>query len=336
MTIKANNSVDQRDVTLAGALNAALSEAMESRSNLVIMGEDIGKLGGVFRITSGLQERFGVDRVIDMPLSETGIVGMATGMALNGMSVIVEIQFDGFIYMCFNQIVSHLSRIFQKFNDRVEVVIRVPYGGGIKAVPHHEESPEALFLNIPHLEVLVVSDPCEASPAIRYALSIGRPSIIFESKKNYWKKEPVDGSYLSVIRPRLIMSGCDYTIITYGAISDPLVETISFLNSYYSLSCDMFKLVDLSYSDKEQIYRSVEKTGRVIIVHESYRFMGYGAELASELYEKYYTVLKKPILRIGSFRMPYPVTLSFKDFIPSKERLTVEISSFLKTLDKKS
>jgi pyruvate dehydrogenase E1 component beta subunit len=320
-----------KEVTFAESINMALNEAMEINDQLFLIGEDIGKLGGVFRVTSGLQSKFGEKRVIDSPLSETGIVGMAYGMVLNGLSVVVEIQFDGFLYMCFNQIASYLSRASEKFKRKLPLLIRVPYGGGIGAVPYHEESPEALCLNLPGLNVIMISDSRESRAAIVDTLEIGRPTVLFESKKNYWKKSSL--AYEGQIQePRLLMSGKDYTIFTYGAIADHVVEVADFLNKRLSLSCDIFKLVQLSDFNREAVYDSVEKTGSVVIIHESYRFMGYCAELASELYERYNKRLRLPILRIGSFKRAYPASAYYKEFLPSKERIILELSTFLRQL----
>jgi 2-oxoisovalerate dehydrogenase E1 component beta subunit len=311
-------------LTMAKALNAGLRRALEADPHVVIAGEDVGKLGGVFRVTEGLQKDFGEHRVIDSPLAESGIVGTAVGMALRGYRPVCEIQFDGFIYPAFDQIVSQLARLHYRSRGLLQmpIVIRVPYGGGIGAVEHHSESPEAYFCHTPGLKVVTCSNPVDAYWMIQQAIASDDPIIFFEPKRRYHERAELDESLTPapLHSARLARPGTDVTVIAYG----PMVRTCLDAAEAASEEGHDLEVIDLrtlSPLDMAVIYESVQKTGRVVTVHEANLNLGLGAELAARISEQCFYSLEAPVLRVGGFDIPYPPSRVEEEYLPDLDRV---------------
>ncbi|MFC7277956.1 alpha-ketoacid dehydrogenase subunit beta [Paractinoplanes rhizophilus] len=314
-------------ITLGKALNHGLRRALEDDSKVIIMGEDVGKLGGVFRITDGLQKDFGEDRVIDTPLAESGIVGTAIGLAIRGYRPVCEIQFDGFVFPAFNQIVAQVAKMFYRSlgNVRLPIVIRIPFGGGIGAVEHHSESPEALFAHIPGLKVVSCANPADAYTMIRQAIASDDPVVFFEPKRRYWEKGEVDlGADLATAFPlhdaRVARPGADATLLAYG----PMVRTC--LDAATAAAEDgrdleVIDLRSLSPLDMGTVYESVKRTGRAVVVHEAPGNLGVGAEIAARITEECFYSLEAPVLRVTGYDVPYPAARVEEDYLPDLDRV---------------
>ena len=311
-------------MTLGKALNAGLRKAMQDDDRVIVLGEDVGTLGGVFRITDGLQRDFGNTRVIDSPLAESAIVGSAIGLALRGFRPVCEIQFDGFVYPAFDQIVSQLAKMRARSGGRLSlpVVIRIPVGGGIGAVEHHSESNEAYFAHTAGLRVVSCSNPSDAYRLLRSAIQSDDPVIFYEPKRRYWDKGPVDldATPASLDRARVMRTGTDLTLVAHG----PTVHTA--LAAADAAAEDGFSVgvVDLrtiAPLDVETLRRCAEKTGRMVIVHEASTFMGIGAEIAAAVSESCFSSLRAPVLRVGAYNLPYPPAKVEDDFLPDIDRL---------------
>ena len=311
-------------LTMAKALNAGLRRALEADPKVVIAGEDVGKLGGVFRVTEGLQKDFGEHRVIDSPLAESGIVGTAVGMALRGYRPVCEIQFDGFVYPAFNQIVSQVSRLHYRSRGllRMPIVIRIPYGGGIGAVEHHSESPEAYFCHTPGLKVVTCSNPVDAYWMIQQAVASDDPIIFFEPKRRYHERAEVDESVTPapLHSGRVVRGGTDVTLIAYG----PMVKTCLDAADAAAEEGHDLEVIDLrtlSPLDMTVVFESVQKTGRVVTVHEAQLNLGLGAELAARITEQCFYSLEAPVLRVAGFDVPYPPSRVEEDYLPDLDRV---------------
>ncbi|MCW2670012.1 MAG: transketolase, central region [Frankiales bacterium] len=311
-------------LTLAKALNEGLRAAMEKDPRVVLMGEDIGKLGGVFRVTDGLQKDFGEDRVIDTPLAESGIIGTAIGLAIRGYRPICEIQFDGFVYPAYDQIVSQLAKMHARSKGSVAmpVVIRIPYGGGIGAVEHHSESPEAYFVHTAGLKVVSPSNPADAYFMIQQAIASNDPVIFFEPKRRYWEKAEVDTEATpdSLWRSRIVRPGTALTLLAYG----PMVRTCLDAAAAAEEEGRQLEVVDLrtlSPLDFETIRESVRRTRRAVVVHEAPRSIGLGAELAARLSEELYYEMEAPVLRVTGFDIPYPPSRVEEEYLPDLDRV---------------
>lgn len=311
-------------MTLGGALNAGLAAAMAADDRVVLMGEDIGKLGGVFRVTDGLQERFGSDRVVDTPLAESGIVGTAIGLALRGYRPVCEIQFDGFVYPGFDQIVSQLAKMRARSRGAITlpVVIRIPFGGGIGAVEHHSESNEAYFAHTAGLRVVACSDANDAFHMIQQAVTAQDPVIFYEPKRHYWAKSDVgeadSGDNLNTARVR--REGSDCTLIAYGpTVATALAAAHAAEEDGYSVG--VVDLRSLSPLDLPTITDEAMKTGRVVVVHEASTFLGLGAEVAAALTEACFAHLRAPVLRVGAYNLPYPPAGVEAHFLPDIDRV---------------
>jgi 2-oxoisovalerate dehydrogenase E1 component beta subunit len=311
-------------LTMAKALNAGLRRALEADPKVVIAGEDVGKLGGVFRVTEGLQKDFGEHRVIDSPLAESGIVGTAVGMALRGYRPVCEIQFDGFIYPAFDQIVSQLARLHYRSRGLLQmpIVIRVPYGGGIGAVEHHSESPEAYFCHTPGLKVVTCSDPVDAYWMIQQAIASDDPIIFFEPKRRYHERAELDESLTPapLHSARVARPGTHVTLIAYG----PMVKTCLDAAEAATEEGHDLEVIDLrtlSPLDMAVVYESVQKTGRVVTVHEAQLNLGLGAELAARITEQCFYSLEAPVLRVGGFDIPYPPSRVEEEYLPDLDRV---------------
>ncbi len=320
-------------LTLAKAVNEGLRAAMERDPKVVLMGEDIGKLGGVFRVTDGLQKDFGEDRVFDTPLAESGIIGTAIGLAMRGYRPVCEIQFDGFIYPAYDQIVSQLAKLHSRSRGQitVPVVIRVPFGGGIGAVEHHSESPEAYFAHTAGLKVLAVSNPADAYWGIQEAVASPDPVLFFEPKRRYWEKADVDldvaptGSRFSasVARP-----GRDVTLLCYG----PMVKTCLQAAEAAAEEGKEIEVVDLrglSPLDMTTVLESVRRTRRCVVVHEAPTSLGLGAELAARLQEELYFEMEAPVLRVGGYDIPYPPSRLEEEYLPDLDRVLFTVDKSL-------
>jgi 2-oxoisovalerate dehydrogenase E1 component beta subunit len=314
-------------LTLSKAINAGLRRAMENDPKVLIMGEDVGKLGGVFRVTDGLQKDFGEDRVIDTPLAESGIVGTAIGLALRGYRPVCEIQFDGFVYPAADQIISQLAKMRYRSRGHVSlpVTIRIPCGGGIGAVEHHSESPEAMFAHTAGLRVVACADPSDAFTMIQQSISSDDPVIFFEPKRRYWDKGEVDvasdlADALPFDRAKIALEGTDVTLLCYG----PMVRTC--LESAIAARGDgrSIEVVDvrsLSPLDEDTICASVRRTGRCVVAHEAPVYGGLGAEIAARITERCFYELEAPVLRVGGFATPYPPSRLEDYYLPDLDRI---------------
>ena len=311
-------------ITLAKGITMGLRAAMEADPKVIVMGEDVGKLGGVFRVTDGLQKDFGEDRVIDTPLAESGIVGTAIGMALRGYRPVCEIQFDGFVFPAFDQIVTQTAKMHFRSAGRLKMplVIRIPYGGGIGAVEHHSESPEAYFCHTPGLKVVTCSNPPDAYWMIQQAIASDDPIIFLEPKRRYHEKADVDEATPPppLHSARVVRRGSDVTLIAYG----PMIKTC--LDAAEAAAderrdLEVIDLRTLSPLDMAVVYESVQKTGRVITVHEAQLSLGLGAELAARITEQCFYSLEAPVLRVGGFDIPYPPARVEEDYLPDLDRV---------------
>jgi 2-oxoisovalerate dehydrogenase E1 component beta subunit len=311
-------------VTLARALNLGLRRALEDDDRVVLIGEDIGKLGGVFRVTDALQKDFGEDRVIDSPLAESGIVGTAVGLAMRGYRPVVEIQFDGFVFPAFDQIVSQVAKLHARSRGDllVPAVIRIPYGGGIGAVEHHSESPEAYFAHTAGLRVVTPSNPVDGYWMVQQAIACDDPVVFLEPKRRYWEKAELDPTATPdpLFAARLVRPGRDLTLACYG----PMVRTC--LDAAQAATNDgvEIEVVDLrsiSPLDVDAVCASVERTGRLVVVHEAPVFGGIGGELAARVSERCFYSLEAPVLRVGGYHAPYPPSRLEEHYLPDLDRV---------------
>jgi pyruvate dehydrogenase E1 component beta subunit len=312
-------------ITLGKALNHGLRRALENDPKVIIMGEDVGKLGGVFRITDGLQKDFGENRVIDTPLAEAGIVGTAIGLAIRGYRPVCEIQFDGFVFPAYNQIVSQVAKMFyrSKGNVRLPIVIRIPYGGGIGAVEHHSESPEAYFAHTPGLKVVTCSNPQDAYDMIQQAIASDDPIVFFEPKRRYWEKGAVDLDAtpgFPLHASRVVREGTDATVLAYG----PMVKTAldaAAAAAEDGRNLEVIDLRTLSPLDLGPAYDSVRKTGRAVVVHEAPGNLGLGSEIAARITEECFYSLEAPVLRVTGYDIPYPAARVEEEYLPDLDRV---------------
>lgn len=313
-------------MTFGRAINAGLRKAMENDPKVVLMGEDIGKLGGVFRITEGLQKDFGEHRVMDSPLAEAGILGTAIGMAYRGYRPVVEIQFDGFIYPAFDQIVCQVAKLHYRTQGKVKVplTIRVPFGGGIGSPEHHSESPEAYFTHTSGLRVVSVSNPQDAYTVIQQAIASDDPVLYFEPKRRYHVKgevnEDVDLSAESMESARVVSEGSDLTLVTYG----PLVPTAmdaAVAASDDGVSVEVIDLRSLAPIDFATVEASVRKTGRLVVTHEAAQSGGLGAEIAASITERCFYYLEHAPVRVTGFDIPYPYSKLEFHHLPDLDRI---------------
>ncbi len=315
------------ELTIARSINAGLRRAMEEDPKVLVMGEDVGALGGVFRVTEGLQKDFGEDRVLGTPLAESGIIGTAIGMAMRGYRPVCEIQFDGFIYPAFDQLVSQLAKMHYRSagSVRLPVVIRVPFGGGIGAVEHHSESPEAYFAHTAGLRVVACSTPNDAYWMIQQAIASDDPVMVFEPKRRYWEKGPVslDGPPPPLHEARVVHPSSGDRQVTVAAYG-PMVRTAldaAAAASADGVSLEVVDLRSLSPLDMPTLVASVRKTGRLVVVHEATTFLGMGAEVAARISEACFFHLEAPVLRVGGYHTPYPASRHEEDYLPGLDRL---------------
>jgi pyruvate dehydrogenase E1 component beta subunit len=314
-------------LTLGKALNEGLRKALESDPKVLVMGEDVGKLGGVFRITDGLQKDFGEDRVIDTPLAESGIIGTAVGLAIRGYRPVCEIQFDGFVYPAYDQIVSQVAKMHYRSRGklRLPMVIRIPFGGGIGAVEHHSESPEAQFAHIPGLKVVACSNPDDAYWMIQQAIACDDPVIFFEPKRRYWEKGEVDTARTlpdayPLFASRVVRTGGDMTVAAYGPMVRTALEAAQ-AASAEGRELEVIDLRTLSPLDLDPVFESVRRTGRLVVVHEAARSGGLGGEVAARVTENCFYSLEAPVARVTGFDIPYPAARAEEEYLPDLDRV---------------
>ncbi|MET7875622.1 alpha-ketoacid dehydrogenase subunit beta [Micromonospora profundi] len=314
-------------LTLGKALNTGLRRALENDPKVIIMGEDVGKLGGVFRITDGLQKDFGDQRVIDTPLAESGIIGTAVGLAIRGYRPICEIQFDGFVYPAYDQIVSQVAKMHYRSRGKLSIpmVIRIPFGGGIGAVEHHSESPEAYFAHTAGLKVVSCANPQDAYVMIQQAVASDDPIVFLEPKRRYWEKGQVDlDAPLSEAYPlhsaRVVRPGSDVTVLAYGPMVRTCLEAAT-VAAEDGRELEVIDLRSLSPLDLTAAYESVKRTGRAVVVHEAPSNIGLGAELAARITEECFYSLESPVLRVTGFDIPYPAARVEEEFLPDLDRV---------------
>lgn len=311
-------------MTMAKAINAGLRKALEADPKTVLMGEDIGRLGGVFRVTDGLQKDFGDDRVIDTPLAESSILGTAIGMAMRGYRPVVEIQFDGFVYVAFDQIVSQLAKMHARSDGQVRmpVTVRIPYGGGIGAVEHHSESPEAYFAHTAGLRVVSPSNPVDAYTLVQQAVACDDPVVFLEPKRRYWDKAEVDESVPAVdmSAARVVREGTQVTLVSYGPMVRTCLEAAAAAEPD-GTSIEVVDLRSLAPFDLDTVAASVRRTGRCVVVHEASVFLGLSAEVAAEVTEECFYQLEAPVLRVGGYHTPYPPSRLEQHYLPDLDRV---------------
>ncbi|RDV11395.1 MULTISPECIES: alpha-ketoacid dehydrogenase subunit beta [unclassified Arthrobacter] len=314
-------------MTFARAINAGLRKSLENDPKVVLLGEDIGTLGGVFRVTDGLQKDFGKHRVVDTPLAESAIVGTAVGLAYRGYRPVVEIQFDGFIYPAFDQIVSQVAKLHYRTRGAVKmpITIRVPFGGGIGSPEHHSESPEAYFTHTSGLRVVTVSNPQDACTVIQQAISCDDPVIYFEPKRRYHDKADVDDavdfrSAAPMDQARVLTEGTDVTLVAYG----PLVKTAldaAAAAADEGISIQVIDLRSLAPVDYDTVVGSVRRTGRLVITHEAGQSGGLGAEVAASITERCFYHLEAAPVRVTGFDIPYPYSKLEMHHLPGLDRI---------------
>ena len=316
-------------LNLIEAVTQALDNQLEEDKTVVVYGEDVGVEGGVFRATVGLQEKFGEKRVFDSPLAESAIVGTAIGMAINGLKPVVELQFMGFSYPAFNQIVAHVARMRNRSRGRyhLPMVIRAPYGGGIRALEHHSESTEAMFAQIPGLKVVIPSTPYDAKGLLIAAIRDPDPVLFLEPKRIYraFRQDVPEESYeLSIGKAKVVQEGSDVTIVSWGAMVRDTQAAIDMVKEK-GISPELIDLRTISPIDRETIVESVKKTGRIIIVHEAAKTLGLGAEIMAIVNEKAFLYLEAPPTRVTGFDTIFPLAKGENHYIPSPERIAKTI-----------
>ncbi len=312
-------------LTMARAINAGLRSALENDPKTLLMGEDIGRLGGVFRVTDGLQKDFGEQRVIDTPLAESSILGAAIGMAMRGYRPVVEIQFDGFVYVAFDQIVSQLAKMHARSAGQVKmpVTVRLPFGGGIGAVEHHSESPEGYFAHTAGLRVVTPSNPVDAFHLVQQAVASDDPVIFLEPKRRYWDKAEVDIAApptLPMGSARVVRAGTDVTLVSYGPMVRTCLEAAAAAEGD-GTSIEVVDLRSLAPLDLETVTSSVRRTGRCVVAHEATVFLGMAAEVAAAVAEDCFFELESPVLRVGGFHTPYPPSRLEQHYLPDLDRV---------------
>ncbi len=308
----------------AKALNAGLRAAMAADDHVLMMGEDIGKLGGVFRVTEGLQAEFGDRRVLDTPLAESGIVGTAIGLAMAGFRPVVEIQFDGFVFPAFDQITTQLAKMTNRLEGAASlpVVIRIPYGGHIGAIEHHQESPETYFAHTPGLRVVSPSTPNDAYWMIQDAIASNDPVIFLEPKAKYWMKGEVDTSQraLPLHASRIVRRGTDVTLVGHGAMVATLLQAAALAESE-GTSCEVVDVRSLSPIDYGPILDSVRRTGRMVYAQEAPGNVSVGSEVAATVMERAFFALESPVIRVSGFDVPFPPAKLEGTYLPDADRI---------------
>lgn len=321
-------------LNMVQAINQALIEEMNSDETIVVYGEDVGVEGGVFRVTADLQKKYGEKRVFDTPLAESAIVGTAVGMAINGLRPIVEMQFSGFSYPAFNQIISHVARMRNRSRGKynLPMVIRAPYGGGIRALEHHSESTEALYAQIPGLKVVIPSTPYDAKGLLISAIRDNDPVLFWEPKRIYraFKQEVPEGTYeIPIGKAKIIQSGEDITVVSWGAMVRDVQKAIEMVK-VKDISVELIDLRTIAPIDRESFIESVKKTGRILVVHEAPKTLGVGAEIISIVNEKAFLYLEAPPTRLTGFDTTFPLPRGEQHYIPTPERIAKTIEDVVR------
>ena len=317
------------EMTIVQAINQALHLEMARDKNVIVLGEDVGKDGGVFRVTDGLWKKFGDERVISTPLAESGIVGTSIGLAINGMRPVAEIQFDGFTYPALDQLISHASKMRNRSRGRftVPMVVRFPYGGGIKALEHHSDSPETYYCHTPGLKVVVPSGPYDAKGLMLSAIRDNDPVIFMEPKRMYRavKEDVPETDYTVPLgQAKIVSEGSDVTVVCWGAMVRECVNSIAEIGD---ISAEIIDLRTLSPLDADAIINSVTKTGRAVVVHEAPRNCGLGAEIAALINEKAFLSLEAPIQRVTGWDIPIPLPKLESHYFPNPKRIAKAIKA---------
>ena len=321
-------AVTPEAVTMVGALNAALRDALQEDPRVLVFGEDVGRMGGVFRVTEGLQSEFGAERVFDTPISEAGIAGAAVGLAFAGWKSVVEMQFDAFSYPALEQIIDHVAKMRERTRGRVDmpITIRIPAFGGIRGKEHHGESPETYYVHTAGLKVVVPSGALDAYRLLRLAIADPDPVIVLEPKARYWSKESGD---LSADGPgigtgRVVRGGDACTVFAYGAMVARCLEAADLLSGE-GIEARVVDLRSLSPLDVDLIAGSVRETGRAVVVHEAPRTLGMGAEIAARIMEEAFDSLEAPVARVTGWDVPYPPAALEAHYLPSVERIAAAV-----------
>ena len=318
------------NINMVGAINNAIELCMNENKDMVLLGEDIAKDGGVFRVTDGLLQKFGEDRVIDTPLAESSIIGASIGMALAGMHPVPEIQFAGFMFLGFSQLINHAARYRARTRSsmKVPMIVRTPVSGGIRTLEHHSESPEAFYAHVGGLIVVEPSNPYDAKGLFIKAAHLDDPVLFFEPTKLYrlFKQEVPEGTYeVEIGKASMVNSGDKLTIITYGTMVSEVMDVVN----ERKLSADVIDLRTINPLDEKTILESVKKTKRALIVHEAPLSFGVGAEIAARISEKAIYDLDAPILRVASDSFPYPFPGNEQHYIPNKKKISSYIDKLL-------
>jgi pyruvate dehydrogenase E1 component beta subunit len=319
---------------LVEAVNDALHVEMERDDSVLVMGEDVGKLGGVFRATAGLQDRFGADRCIDTPLAEAGILGTAVGLCMAGWRPVVEMQYDAFSYPSLDQLITHVGRYRWRTGGKMgfPITIRMPYGGGVRAPELHDDSPETYYVHTPGVKVAIPASPADAKGLLASAIRDPDPVVVLEPKLHYRtaKQEVPDGEHVVPLgRARVAREGTDVTLVAYGAMVPLCERAADALES--ETSCEVLDLRSLKPLDEGALLASVAKTGRAVIVQEAPRVAGFGAEVAAVLAEKAIFDLQGPVLRVTGYDVPYPYWQIEDHYMPSVERVADAVRRVLST-----
>ncbi len=324
-----SNSVE---LSIAKAINAGLAKSMRADEKVLVFGEDVARLGGVFRVTEGLLDEFGEKRIFNSPIAESGIVGTAIGLAMRGFRPVCEIQFDGFIYPAFDQIVSQLAKLTNRSEGFLEmpVVIRVPYGGGIGAVEHHSESPEAYFAHTAGLRVVSPSNPNDAYWMIQQAIESRDPVLFFEPKRRYWQKGQVnlDEAPQPLHSATTLRSGSDVTLVTYGPMVVTALQAAE-VAAAEGINLEVIDIRSISPIDFNHIVESVKRTGRLIVAHEAGTFVSVSSEIAAKIAELCFYFLEAPVLRVGGFDVPYPAAKLEELYLPDADRIMEAVDRVL-------
>lgn len=309
---------------IAHALNEGLRAVMEADDKVILIGEDIGRLGGVFRVTDGLQKDFGEQRVVDSPLGEAGIIGSAIGLAMAGYRPVCEIQFDGFVFPAMNQIITQLAKFRHRSEGAVTmpVVVRIPVGGGIGAIEHHSESPEAYFAHTAGLRVVSPSSAQESFDLIQMAVRSDDPVIFLEPKHRYWLKGDIDraGTPVPLGTAAIVRPGDDLTLVTYGSLV-PTALKVATVAAEEGRSVEVIDLRSLSPIDDATICASVERTGRLVVAHEASQTAGLGAEIVARVQDAVFYSLQAPAIRVTGYDTPYPPSRLEGDWLPGLDRI---------------
>lgn len=322
------------ELTMVQAINLAMRQEMERDDSVVLIGEDVGVDGGIFRVTEGLLDRFGEDRVIDSPLAESAIVGVSIGMAIAGLKPIAEMQFSGFSYFAFHQIECHAARMRWRSQGRypVPMVVRMPYGAGVRALEHHSESREAYYAHTPGLKMVIPSTPRTARALLVSAIRDPDSVIFFEPKLIYRAfREEVseEEDVLPIGRPRVVREGEDVTLISYGAMLHRTIEAADRLRDEDGVHADIIDLLTISPLDERALAESARKTGRVVIVNEAPRSFGPAAEIVARLVEKAFLYLEAPVKRITGYDVPVPYLAREQAYLPDVDRIVAGVRETL-------